>query len=367
MPVTRAQNQGWKQKDHNAEYPRFYETHNPDLLRCELCLHGPTCKRYREGICGYAHAFKDLQPPNETRILYNKVWRNGVSRWYGQDVTPFGIRMFSWYYGMTAKADIPVWAHGLQWYISDDADAQPDAWPTDFGILMDFCNVTRARRGCEKPFVWAKDLENRFYQRWKKRPTPLYPFRHNHLLLTECMRDRRIVRSPSRPPPARIRQQSVDGIDQPTKGCIVEGMKDRRVVHSPPRPPPEKSRRMYSHDWAPATPAWQDLVEEDEGDLVEEDPMDAPEMYGFCGGGAWIPNTPEPRYRSMSTSPHRASSVDMHVGTGGTPRPKSSLSGMTPSSSSSSSFLRPVAMAYSSVPVWSSLLSFTGSDAPEVD
>ena len=57
-------------------YPRFDEKHNPDLLRCELCFHGPTCKRYRKGICGYAHAFKDLQPPNETTILYNKVWRN---------------------------------------------------------------------------------------------------------------------------------------------------------------------------------------------------------------------------------------------------------------------------------------------------
>ena len=163
MPVTRAHNQGWKQKDCNAEYPRFDEKHNPDLLRCELCLHGPTCKRYRQGICGYAHAFRDLQPPNETRILYNKVWRNGVSRWYGQDVTPFGIRMFLWYYGMAAEAEIPVWAHGLKWYISDEADAQPDPWPTDFDLLTDFANVTRARRGCQKPFVWAKDLEQRLF------------------------------------------------------------------------------------------------------------------------------------------------------------------------------------------------------------
>ena len=328
--------------------------------------------------------------------------------------------MFLWYYGMTAKADIPVWAHGLQWYISDDADAQLDSWPTDFGILMDFANVTRARRGCGKPFVWAKDLENRLYQRWKKRPTPPFPFLHNDLPLPECMRDRRIVRSPSRPPPAKIRQESVDGIDQPTKVCIVEGKKDRRVVRSPPRPPPEKSRRMYSperprlekrrrlssdgidqpanvsivggvKDWrvvhspprppseksrrmyshaacAPVTPAWQDLVDEAEilsdwiksilGDLVEEDPMDAPEFYGFCGGGAWIPNTPEPGYRPISTSPHRASSSSrMHVSTHRD----------VVCAEASSSFLPPDAMAYSTVPVWSSVCSLIGSGAPEVD
>ena len=170
---------------------------------------------------------------------------------------------------------------------------------------------------------------------------------------------------PERPRLEKRGRLSSDGIDQPTNACIVGGVKDRRVVHSPPRPPPEKSRRMYSHDWAPVTLAWQDLVEEDEGDLVEEDPMDAPEMYGFCGGGAWIPNTPEPRYRSMSTSPHRASSVDMRVGTGGTPRPESSLSGMTPSACSASIFLRPVAKAYFPVPVWSEM--FTGMDAEEVD
>ena len=192
----------------------------------------------------------------------------------------------------------------------------------------------------------------------------------------EWMRERRIVHSPARRPPAKMRKLSVDGIHQ-------RHLVEEDPMYSPERPPPEKSRRMYSHDWAPVTPAWQDLVEEDEGDLVEEDPMDAPEIYGFCGGGAWIPNTPEPRYRPISTSPHRASSVDMHVGTGRTPRPTSSLSGMTPSSSSSrmnvstqrdvicaeasSSFLRPDAMAYSAVPVWSSVWSFTGSGAPEVD
>ena len=287
--------------------------------------------------------------------------------------------MFSWYYGMTAEADIPVWAHGLQWYISDDADAQPDSWPTDFGILMDFANVTRARLGCEKPFVWAKDLENRFFQRWKQRPPAPFPFRYKHLPLPECMRDRRMVHSPTRPPPAKMRKLPVDGIDQPTKlsivggmsdrrivysperprleggrrlssdgtdqptkVCIVEGVKDRRAVHSPPSPPSVNSRGTSSHGIgqplraasAPITPAFggkrlvrgpdesvnPDWVKSMLEDLVEEDPMDAPEFYGFCGGGAWIPNTPEPRYRSMSTSPHRAS-------------------------------------------VW----SFTGSDAPEVD
>ena len=206
MPVARADNQGWKQKDHASGYPCFDDKHNLDLLRCELCWHGPTCKRYRKGICGYAHAFKDLQPPNETTTLYNNVWRNGVSRWYGQDVTPFGIRMFSWYYGMTAKADIPVWAHGLKWYISDEADAQLDPWPTNFDLLTDFANVTRARRGCQKPFVWAKDLEQRLF--W------------------------------------RMMQRTCDGIDQTTKVSIAEGVRDQRVVYSSNKHPPEERRRM---------------------------------------------------------------------------------------------------------------------------
>ena len=218
------------------------------------------------------------------------------------------------------------------------------------------------------------------------------------------MSDRRIVYSPERPRLEGGRRLSSDG-SHPTKVCIVEGVKDRRAVHSPPSPPSVKSRGTSSHGIgqplraasAPITPAFggkrlvrgpdesvnPDWVKSMLEDLVEEDPMDAPEFYGFCGGGAWIPNTPEPRYRPISTSPHRASSVDMHVGTGRTPRPTSSLSGMTPSSSSSrmnvstqrdvicaeasSSFLRPDAMAYSTVLVWSSVWSFTGSDAPEVD
>ena len=128
---------------------------------------------------------------------------------------------------------------------------------------------------------------------------------------------------------------------------------------------PHNALLRLGSEWAPVTPAWEDLVGRDEGDRVEEDPMDSPEMYGFCGDGAWIPNTPQPRYRSMSTSPHRASSVDMRVGTGGTPRPESSLSGMTPSACSASMFLRPVAKAYFPVPVWSEM--FTGMDAEEVD
>ena len=317
--------------------------------------------------------------------------------------------MFSWYYGMTAKADIPVWAHGLQWYISDDADPPPDSWPTDFGILMDFANVTRARRGCEKPFVWAKDLEIRLLQRWKQRLPPPLPFRNNRLLFPDCLRDLRIVRSPSRPPPAKIRQQSVDGIDptlpdcmrgrrivrspsrpppakmrqqsvdgmgQPTKVCIVEGMSNRPIVYSPERPCLEKRRRLSSDGIGPIVYVSEAAASQlglmrgsDEsvipvldknisGDLVEEDPMDAPEFYGFCGGGAWIPNTPEPGYRPVSTSPHRASSSSrMHVST----------QRNVVCAEASSRFLPPDAMAYPTVPVWSSVCSLIGSGAPEVD
>ena len=92
--------------------------------------------------------------------------------------------------------------------------------------------------------------------------------------------------------------------------------------------------------------------------LGQEDPMDAPEFYGFCGGGAWIPNTPEPGYRPVSTSPHRASSSSrMHVST----------QRDVVCAEASSSFLPPDAMAYSTVPVWSSVCSLIGSGAPEVD
>ena len=134
----------------------------------------------------------------------------------------------------------------------------------------------------------------------------------------EWMRDRRIVHSPARRLPAKMRKLSVDGIDQPhlveedpmysperprlekrcrlssdgidqpTNVCIVGGVKDRRVVRSSSRPPPEKSRRMYSHAaWAPVTFAWQDLVED-----LAEDPWHTTQKHGFCGRGAWIPNKP---------------------------------------------------------------------------
>ena len=176
---------------------------NPDLFRCELCRHGPRCKQYRQGICGYAHALDELLPPNETRKPYTRLWRNGVHRWYGQAVTPFGARLFAWYFEMTDKRDIPLWAHGLHWYLSSERNDVRDLYPNDFGIWQDVSALLANRCIAERPFAWAEDLWLRVYERHMQslpKHLPLAPV---------AERDRRRPRTPEGIPPHKRARKGI--------------------------------------------------------------------------------------------------------------------------------------------------------------
>ena len=137
------------------------------------------------------------------------------------------------------------------------------------GALQDSANVNPV---CEKSFTESE--------------TSKHP---------ERMRQRRIVHSPPRRPPAKIRKLSVHGIDQPQ-------LAQEDLIHSSGSPPPEKCRGWLGSDWAPVTPRWEDVV--------------------WTDPGAWIPNTPAP-LPCM------------------TPCPESSLPGLTAKAKSVSASVRP--------------------------
>ena len=170
---------------------------NPDLFRCELCCHGPRCQRYRQGTCGYAHALDDLRPPNETRKPYTRLWRNGVHRWYGQAVTPPAAQLFLWYFERTDKRDIPLWAHGLHWYLSSERNGVRDPYPDDFGIWHDVSALLANRCIPERPFAWADDVWLRVYERHMQSLPKYLP----HAPVAQ--RDRRRPRTPEGIPPSK--------------------------------------------------------------------------------------------------------------------------------------------------------------------
>ena len=51
--------------------------------RCVLCWYDRRCKRE---TCRYAHSLDELLPPDERVVELPRVWKDGVYRWYGQEV-----------------------------------------------------------------------------------------------------------------------------------------------------------------------------------------------------------------------------------------------------------------------------------------
>ena len=105
-----------------------------------------------EGLCWFAHALKELQPPSENQRQYDDVWRDGVHRWYGQHMPKEVIDRISEYYVKTNVCDTPMWAHALRWYDQRADDREYDMMPADFGLEQDF-EVVRIRRGGRRPFA----------------------------------------------------------------------------------------------------------------------------------------------------------------------------------------------------------------------
>ena len=115
-------------------------------------------------MCGYAHKLKELMPPMEGERTYEGVWKDGVHRWYGQDMPAWSIAMVRKYYINERRCDIPVWAHGLRWYVSESQDIDRSL-PVDFGIEQDW-EVVRMRRTSQvRPFYWAPAFWERIADR----------------------------------------------------------------------------------------------------------------------------------------------------------------------------------------------------------
>ena len=110
----------------------------------------------KAGVCGYAHALADLLPPRERSREYSGMWRDGVDRWYGQQVEEQQLRRIMWYYERTAVWDRPVWCVALVWfYYRGDLLQYPHlGW--DFGILQDARSMQRLRIRQVCPFTWAR-------------------------------------------------------------------------------------------------------------------------------------------------------------------------------------------------------------------
>ena len=108
------------------------------------------------GLCGYAHALADLLPPRERSREYSGMWRDGVDRWYGQQVEEQQLRRIMWYYERTAVWYKPIWCVALVcFYYRGDLLQYPHfGW--DFGILQDARSMQRLRIRQVCPFTWAR-------------------------------------------------------------------------------------------------------------------------------------------------------------------------------------------------------------------
>ena len=142
---------------------------NPDFWHCMLCKHGPTCRRHKEHTCEFAHSLSELRPPYERYRTYNGVWKDGVDKWFGQAMARYDVNRVKWYYKNTPANDIPVWAHGVNWYHNPQADqAQFDRFPADFGIEEAWLAVRANRKSGRRPFEWAENLWPRIEERKRR-------------------------------------------------------------------------------------------------------------------------------------------------------------------------------------------------------
>ena len=148
-----------------------------NLWRCTLCDHGTNCAMHRRRKCGYAHSLKELMPPNETVVIYNGMWTDGVDRFYGQQMPEYQLDRIRRYWNMTLECEKPTWARCLAWLHGEHAlDAFPHcSW--DFGIWQDLESLRVTRKEYTLPFSWAvrRDgarLWDLLYQRWHALRSP---------------------------------------------------------------------------------------------------------------------------------------------------------------------------------------------------
>ncbi len=138
---------------------------NPDAWRVALCRHGLECKYLQAQQCSFAHSLRELRPPFEDHILYDQVWRDGVDRWYGQDLTTEQLNRIKWYWQHTPPHQRPAWAWGLYWFQSNEELGFEPKLGEDFGLGADVSLMLSLRSGGQRPFRWMPGFWERIEQR----------------------------------------------------------------------------------------------------------------------------------------------------------------------------------------------------------
>ena len=134
---------------------------NEDLIKVELCKHGPSCKCRAQGICGFAHSLAELLPPNESRQPYPGVWSDGTDRFYGQKLHDDQVVRIHKYWKETPACDTPQWAKAVHWFYGGLALHEYAECQADFGIEQDWRSLARMRCQWRRPFRWAEGVWHR--------------------------------------------------------------------------------------------------------------------------------------------------------------------------------------------------------------
>ena len=125
-----------------------------DLRRVRLCDHGPTCV-YPD--CSFAHALRDLLPPQEIHAEYPIVWTE-VDRWFGQTMTKGQLERIRRYHSVTPFYEVPLWTYGLRFATEGKKYPGDIHRPWDYGLEGDCQLLCRDRRSGRSPFSFMPKL-----------------------------------------------------------------------------------------------------------------------------------------------------------------------------------------------------------------
>ena len=132
--------------------------------RCMLCKHGPEC--IRGDRCRYAHALDECLPPDERERTLIPVWKDGVSKWYGQPMPQWMLYYILWYYERTHECERPLWAKAVLWFYGMLPPAEHVGQaPWDFGIYNDYKIMRMMRVESKPPFSFAQGFHHRMSER----------------------------------------------------------------------------------------------------------------------------------------------------------------------------------------------------------
>ena len=205
---------------------------NPDLQRCTLCRHGSSCKRAKEGQCGFAHALSETAAPAEHRREYKGMWKDAVDRWYGQDVPPRQRQRIFRVLFDTVPSQRPVWAVAFDWFFRGMSPSTHPELPWDFG-LTHACNIMqRCRIKAVIPFKWAVRTELEPYGVWEA-------LDQRKCILSDMEYPELVPFAPSMTARSEARSGSQDEISMDTEGSGVgdRALRAARMMSQPPPPP----------------------------------------------------------------------------------------------------------------------------------